>query len=74
MSCLFPPSGQSIGNAVVKNVPANAGDLSLIPHPGRPHMLQSNYACAPHPLRLCSGAWELQSLSLPAAATEAHVP
>ena len=67
VSCCFTPGGQSIGNSVVKNPPAKAGDVSLIPHPGRPHMLQSNYACTPHPLRLCSGAGELHPLSPPAA-------
>ena len=30
------------GGAVVKNPPANAGDMSSIPGPGRSHMLWSN--------------------------------
>ena len=30
------------GGTVVKNLPANAGDMCLIPGPGRPHMPQSN--------------------------------
>ena len=30
------------GGAVVKNPPANAGDTSLSPVPGRSHMPQSN--------------------------------
>ena len=30
------------GGAVVKNLPANAGDMGLIPGPGRSHMLRSN--------------------------------
>ena len=30
------------GGAVVKNLPANAGDKGLSPGPGRSHMLQSN--------------------------------
>ena len=30
------------GGAVVKNPPANAGDMGSIPGPGRSHMLQSN--------------------------------
>ena len=30
------------GGSVVKNLPANEGDTSLIPDPGRSHMLQSN--------------------------------
>ena len=34
------------GDPMVKNPPANAGDMSLIPGPGRIHMLQSNQAQA----------------------------
>ena len=30
------------GGTVVKNLPANAGDMGLIPGPGRSHMPQSN--------------------------------
>ena len=30
------------GGTVVKNLPVNAGDTSLITGPGRPHMLRSN--------------------------------
>ena len=30
------------GGAVVKNPPANAGDMGSSPGPGRSHMLQSN--------------------------------
>ena len=30
------------GDAVVKNLPANAGDMGLSPGPGRSHMLRSN--------------------------------
>ena len=30
------------GGAVVKNLPANAGDTALFPGPGRSHMPQSN--------------------------------
>ena len=30
------------GVAVVKNLPANAGDMGSSPGPGRSHMLQSN--------------------------------
>ena len=30
------------GDAVVKNPPANAGDMGFIPSPGRSHMPQSN--------------------------------
>ena len=31
-----------LGGAVVKNPPANAGDMGLSPGPGRSHMPQSN--------------------------------
>ena len=30
------------GGSVVKNPPANVGDMGLIPDPGRPHLLQGN--------------------------------
>ena len=32
---------------MVKNLPANAGDMGLIPGPGRFNMSQGNKACAP---------------------------
>ena len=35
--CLGLPDGP-----VVKNLPANAGDMGLIPAPGRSHMLRSS--------------------------------
>ena len=35
------------GGPVVRNPPANAGDMGLIPDPGRSHVLQGNKACAP---------------------------
>ena len=47
------------GGPVVKNPPANAGDMGSIPGPGRFHMLQGSWACVP------------QLLSPRAAATEA---
>ena len=31
-----------LGSSVVKNLPANAGDIGLIPDQGRSHRLQSN--------------------------------
>ena len=34
------------GGPVVKNPPANAGDMNSIPGPGRSHMLWVNLACA----------------------------
>ena len=48
--------------AVVKNPPANAGDMGSSPGPGRSHMPQSNWARAP------------QLLSPHATTTEARVP
>ena len=33
------------GGAVVKNLPANAGDMRSSPGPGRSHMPQSNSVC-----------------------------
>ena len=34
--------------SVVKNSPASARDMGLIPDPGRSYVLQSNKAHAPH--------------------------
>ena len=62
------------GGAVVKNLPANAGDKGLSPGPGRSHMPQSNEARVPQLLRLCSRAHEPQLLSPRATTTEAHGP
>ena len=59
--------GDFPGGAVVKNLPANTGDMGSIPGPGRYHMLRSSWACAPQLLSLCSRAREPQLL-------EAHVP
>ena len=58
------------GGAVVKNPPANAGDMGLSAGPGRSHMPRSNYAHAPQLLSLCSRAREPQLLSPRAATTE----
>ena len=48
------------GGAVVKNLPANAGDVGSSPGPGRSHMLRSNEAHAPQLLSLHSRAHEPQ--------------
>ena len=50
------------GGTVVKNPPANAGHMGWSPGPGRSHMPQSNYVCAPQLLRLHSRACEPQLL------------
>ena len=63
------PSG-----AVVKNPPANAGDMGSIPGPERSHMPRSNWAYVPQLLSLRSRAHEPQLLSTCATATEAHAP
>ena len=52
------------GGWVVKNLPANAGDTSLIPDPGGSHVPQSNWACAPQLLSPCSRAGSCNSWSL----------
>ena len=62
------------GGAVVKNPPANAGDMGSSPGPGRSHMPWSNYAHAPQLLSVHSRAREPQLLSPCATTTEAHVP
>ena len=54
--------GDFPGGAVVKNPPANAGDMGSIPSPGRSHMPRSNEACEP------------QLLSPHATTTEACTP
>ena len=48
--------------AVVKNLPANAGDMGSSPDPGRSHMLQSNYTHEPQLLSLRSRAHKPQLL------------
>ena len=50
------------GGAVVKNPPANVGDMGSSPGPGRSHVPRSNKARAPQLLSLCSRACELQLL------------
>ena len=54
-----------LGSIVVKNPPANAGDMGSIPGLGGPHMWQNNLACAPQLPSLCSKAWEPQLLKPP---------
>ena len=61
------------GGTVVQNPPANAGDTSLIPAPGRSHMPQNNY-------HLCATTtkpilWSPQAVTTvpPCATIEAHV-
>ena len=66
--------GDFPGGAVVKNPPANAGDMGLSPGPGRSHMRWSNQARAPQLLSLRSTACEPRLLSPRAATTEARVP
>ena len=58
------------GGSVVKNLPASAGDMSLIPDLGRSHMPRSNEAAAPQILKLCSRAQEPQPPGPHAATTE----
>ena len=45
---------------VVKNLPANAGDMGLIPGVGRFHTSQSNQVCEPQLLSPHSRAHALQ--------------
>ena len=61
------------GGAVVKNPPAKdwTGSITGL---GRSHMLQSNKACAPQLLSLCSRACEPQLLSPRATTSEACAP
>ena len=63
-----------LGGAVVKNLPASAGDIGSSPGPGRSHMPWSNEAHAPQLLSLHSRACEPQLLRPCATTTEAHTP
>ena len=60
--------------AVVKNLPANAGDMGSSPGPRRSHLPWSNKARAPQLLSLRSRACKPQLLSPRATITEARVP
>ena len=51
---------------MVKNLPASAGDMGSTLGPGRSHVRQSNSACVPQLLRLCSRDG--------ATTTDAHTP
>ena len=62
------------GGTVVKNPPANAGDMGSSPGPGRSHMPRSNEARAPQLLNLRSTAHERKLPSPRAATTEARAP
>ena len=59
---------------MVKNPPANAGDMGLSSGPGRSHVPRSNEAHVPQPLSLRSRACEPQQLSPQATTTEARAP
>ena len=59
---------------MVKNPPANAGDMGSSPGLRRFHIPRSSYVHAPQLLSLCSRACEPQLLSLHATATEARAP
>ena len=67
--CQGFPSG-----SVVKNPPASAGDMSLIPGSGSSHMPWSNQAREPQLLSLCSRAQEPQLPSPCVANSWARVP
>ena len=54
--------GDFPGDAVIKNLPASAGDTRLIPGLRRSHMPWNNWAREPQLLRLCSRAHEPQLL------------
>ena len=58
---------------MVKNPPANAGDMGLIPDLRRFHVPWGNQARVLQLLSLCCRAWELKLLSPCATTTEAQV-
>ena len=59
---------------MVRNPPANAGDVGLSPGPGRSHMPWSSEAHVPQLLSLHSRALEPQLLSPCTTSTEACTP
>ena len=59
---------------MVKNLPADAGDLSSVPDLGKSHLPQSNEGPAQQLLNLCSRAQKPQLLSPHPATTEGHTP
>ena len=59
---------------MVKNPPANPGDVGLIPYLERSHIPQSNYTHTTQLVSLYSRAGELQLLSPQATAIESCVP
>ena len=71
---LKPNTRDFPGGAVVKNLPANAGDMGSIRGPGRSHIPWSNKARVPQLLSLHSRACAPQLLSPRAATTEACAP
>ena len=62
------------GDSMIKNPPASAGDVGLIPGLERCHIQRSNLAHAPQVLSLCSRAQEPQKLSPCTATAEACAP
>ena len=62
------------GGAVVKNPPANSGDMGLSPGPGRSCMPWSGWARVQQLLSLHSRALEPQLLIPCATTTEARAP
>ena len=55
--------GLPFGGSVVKNLPANTGDIDLIPGLGRSYVPHSNKACVPQLLSLCFRAQKPQLLT-----------
>ena len=53
-----------LGSPMVRNLPANAGDVGLIPDPGKSHMLWGSWAHMPQLRNLSSRACALQKEKL----------
>ena len=64
------------GDAVVKNLPANAGDAGSSPGLGRSHMPRSSWAREPQLLSLCSATRETAIVRGPRTAMKSgpHLP
>ena len=54
-----------LGGSVVKNLPANTGDVGLIPGPGRSHMSRNNETPVPQLLSLSSESREATAMRSP---------
>ena len=62
MAIIEKKGGSFLGDLVIRNPPANAGDMGSIPSPGRSQVSQSNLASTPQPLSPHSVAREATAM------------